>query len=148
VNTRIDLAESAWRVFPCMSPLSFLFLSFGTNDDIPDQVFSKLLDQPQLMPLWWYGDKSRQQSFPLIDASFSDDENSQTPLRLGPSLNLARTMGKWRAESHTEPCKTGFPLEHALRISSLISCRFDSIFHLFRQINARISPSDSLYKLV
>jgi hypothetical protein len=35
-----------------MSPLGFLFLSFGTNDDIPDQVFSELLDPPQLMPLW------------------------------------------------------------------------------------------------
>jgi hypothetical protein len=35
-----------------------------------------------------------------------------------------------------------------VRFSILISCRFDSIFHSFRQINAQIGPSGSLYKLV
>src|SRR6266536_5017012 len=38
-----------------------------------------------------YGDKSRQQSFSLIDELFGYNENSQTLLRLGPSLNLAGT---------------------------------------------------------
>src|SRR6266536_4678634 len=80
-----------------MSPLGFLFLSFGTNDDIPDQVFSKLLDQPQLMPLWWYGDKSRQQSFPLTAQTWAKFKSNQGY----PKTQYFTKMGKWRAEPHT-----------------------------------------------
>jgi len=85
-----------------MSPLGFLFLSFGTNDDIPDQVFSKLLDPPQLMPLWWYGDKSRQQSSPLTAQTWAKFKSSQDY----PKTQYFTKMGKWRAKSHSKGMET------------------------------------------
>jgi len=47
------LVWTAWRTedrenHVTIAPLGFLFLSFGAKDDILDQMFSKLLDPPQL----------------------------------------------------------------------------------------------------